>query len=51
MEATVWASRFASLLLTDISEVPVLTLLVFFQRFLAWLTDRYTVRECSLYPR
>ena len=22
-----------------------------FQRFLAWLADRYTVRECSLYPR
>ena len=21
------------------------------QRFLAWLADRYTVRECSLYPR
>jgi asparaginyl-tRNA synthetase len=21
------------------------------QRFLAWLADRYTVKECSLYPR
>jgi asparaginyl-tRNA synthetase len=21
------------------------------QRFLAWLANRYTVRECSLYPR
>ena len=21
------------------------------KRFLAWLADRYTVRECSLYPR
>lgn len=26
-------------------------LTVILQRFLAWLANRYTVRECSLYPR
>lgn len=23
----------------------------FYQRFLAWLANRYTIRECYLYPR
>lgn len=34
-----------------VSAEPRISTHPFSQRFLAWLANRFTVRECSLYPR
>ena len=41
----------SNILMTSFFLVWVIWMCLIKQRFLAWLANRYTIRECSLYPR